>query len=262
MSEISLWLLPICLILAVGWSLLSYFRNKKLSFSKTQITILAILRFFACSIILVLLLSLFVRIEKKELIKPDLVLLHDNSESLKNTKNQEKWLENWMDFSKKLEKKYNVVRLSFGKNISSENEMNFSEKNTDIANALQEVRKRYGSKNLSAVVLASDGIITSGEHPITAVQNISVPIYSIALGDTTTFQDIFIQNIDHNRYAYLGNQSTIEINIAAKKAANTKANISLFQEKKIIANQEIIINSNNFFDKIIFKINTNKLGMT
>ncbi|GHV33978.1 hypothetical protein FACS1894178_0590 [Bacteroidia bacterium] len=232
-----------------------------MSFSNVQIVVLTILRFFACFTILVLLLSLFVRIEKKEVRKPDLVLLHDNSESLKNIKNQDEWLKNWMDFSKQLEKKYNIIHLNFGKNISSENEMNFSEKNTDISNALQEVRKRYGGKNLSALVLASDGIITSGEHPIAAVQNISVPIYSIALGDTTTFQDLFIQNIDHNRYAYLGNQSTVEINIAAKKAANTKANVSLFQDNKIIANQEVIINDNNFFDKITFKINADKLGI-
>jgi hypothetical protein len=111
-SDISLWTLPLCLLFATGLALLSYFKNKKNSFSRIKLLILALLRGFAALLISILLLSLLLRTEKKQLRKPDIILLHDNSQSIAQTKNVEEWLKNWQKVSEKISKLATTMTLA------------------------------------------------------------------------------------------------------------------------------------------------------
>lgn len=47
-----------------------------------------------------------------------------------------------------------------------------------------------------AVILISDGIITYGKNPLLEAVNLTIPIFSIGLGDTTEVRDIVIQSVE------------------------------------------------------------------
>ena len=139
-----------CLLLGFVYSLLLYFRqnnflNKKLLF------LLSLSRFLLISFLAFLLLDPIVKSSKEIKEKPVIVILQDVSSSI--NKNIKKELE---DFSSKL-KDLDVFKYSFSDRIYDD----FSEKNnglyTNISKVINEINNRFSNRNLSSIVLASDG---------------------------------------------------------------------------------------------------------
>jgi hypothetical protein len=44
---------------------------------------------------------------------------------------------------------------------------------------------------------------------------LKLPFIAIALGDTAVKKDVILAKVDHNRYAYLGNQYPVEVTVEA-----------------------------------------------
>ncbi|GHU86525.1 hypothetical protein FACS1894153_3750 [Bacteroidia bacterium] len=260
-SNISLWYILLFLLLAGIITTLSYFRNNQISLPKLQKYTLASLRFLSVFFISVLLLSILLRIEQTTLQKSNIILLHDNSQSIKlANKNLDKWNNDWGKFANKLSDKYNVITQTFGDNLSNENTLLFDEPRTNISNALFQIRRQYDGKNLHSVILVSDGIYTDGENPYIIASKYPVPINTIILGDTNIYQDISIKNINHNSYAYLGNQFPIEIEIKSNKSANTTAILTIEKNAQTIFEKEIFIDNDNFFQTIKTSLKAEQTG--
>src|SRR5205085_1513467 len=95
--------------------------------------------------------------------------------------------------SSKLEEKYNVKRFSFGDQVSdikSFSTLGFNEKQTDISSLFDEVQNRFSNRNIGAIILASDGLFNRGANPLYSSSGLKVPVYTIALGDTSTQRDL------------------------------------------------------------------------
>ena len=183
------------------------------------------LRFLTVSGIGLLLLAPMVKQRVNQQEKPLIVVAKDVSESTQD-------LNNWQMPS--LGTTYEVVTDSFG------------DKTTDIATALQEIGNRYAGRNLGAVVLSSDGIYNQGADPTIAASSLAVPVYTVALGDTTHYPDANITHLRYNHVAYLGNKFPLEVTIQAHRLKGQRGTLSIAQGSKRLYSQEITYSDNTF----------------
>ena len=63
------------------------------------------------------------------------------------------------------------------------------------------IKTQFENKNITALILASDGCYNSGLNPEYITYDF--PVYSIALGDTNFYEDIRIDNVLNNEVAFL-----------------------------------------------------------
>lgn len=73
---------------------------------------------------------------------------------------------------------------------------------TDIAAALEATLRRFGADNLAAIVLLSDGRITTGsEGPFPALP---VPVFCVGFGDAGEGIDLAVERVEYPRTTYTG----------------------------------------------------------
>ncbi len=213
------------------------------------------LRFLVLFIVSLLLLSPLLSTNHRDVQKPKVIVLRDNSGSVITAKNKEfyekQFPEKLKQLEEKLGEKYEVKAFGFADATGEDAQADYSGKVTDIAQAFQYVKDIFSNQNVGAVVLASDGIYNQGNNPVYLAKELSVPVFSIGLGDTTRKKDLLISGVSHNKYAYLGNNFPVEINLEAVlcSGANTVARVA-DEAGNIVFSQQINI-AGNRFQKVI-----------
>jgi hypothetical protein len=56
------------------------------------------------------------------------------------------------------------------------------------------------------VIIDGDGIYTEAAIHVPEADRLGVPVFAIALGDTTVRSDLVLRGVEHNRIGYLGNE--------------------------------------------------------
>ena len=271
-TEYSLWFLPLIIIIALAGAILhSGLMGKHFNFlsnlnnvTKRQKYILSSLRFISLFLILFLFLSPVKIINHKEIEKPTIVIAQDCSSSLAevdfNVYNKD--LER---FCQDLKKDYNIVQLKFGSKVKpfdfKDNKILPNDFATDFSTLYSFISENYSEENLSAVVIATDGINTQGHSILNTEEYFSCPVYSIAMGDTTINKDIKINDIRYNKICFLDNEFPLEINIKADKCLGEKASLSMTYEGKTSTIKDFVVNDENFFISIPYKSIAKKIGI-
>ena len=201
---------------------------------------LALLRFVTVALIAFLLLAPLVKRHVKTHEKPIVVLAQDVSESVQPVDHR-LW-----DFDSP---QFDIVRDSFG------------DKTTDIATALQNIADRYAGRNLGAVVLATDGIYNQGANPTVAATSLAVPVYTVALGDTTHHPDANITHLRYNHVAYLGNQFPLEVTIRAHRLKGQRGTLTVTHNGRRLHTQEIAYTDNTFSTTETITLDADRAGL-
>ena len=143
--------------------------------------------------------------------KPNLVVAIDNSSSIEHLKQDEKvrGLVNVIKGNKELNDKFNVDLYGFGNTLNTLDSLSFNEQQTNIDKAFTELSQVY-KNSVSPTILISDGNQTYGNDFEFSAKKYNQPTYPIILGDTITYVDLKIQQLNVNKYAYLKNRFPIE----------------------------------------------------
>lgn len=211
---------------------------------------LASLRFLSTGLIAFLLLSLLIKTKKTEEEKPIVLLLQDNSSSLNVSFGKfpkDKYAAQLQSLQEKIKDKYELISYNFGDELTDFAKPDYSEKETDISNAVDEIFTRHGSQNIGAVILASDGIFNKGNSPLYNRNALTIPFYTIALGDTSVKKDALIKSVRYPEIVYLGDQFNINVQIEANhlQGQNTVLEI-VSPEGNVILNKVIAITEDRF----------------
>ncbi|MEH6537809.1 MAG: VWA domain-containing protein [Psychroserpens sp.] len=161
--------------------------------------------------------------------KPNLVVAVDNSESI-GYLNQS---QNTLDFidslkaNEALTDNFNLEFYSFGKEINPSDSLSFNEKQSNLALVFERLSEVYNN-SISPTLLISDGNQTYGNDYAYMTKRYKQSIFPIILGDTTTYTDVKIQQLNVNRYAYLKNKFPIEViaTYNGNSTVNTQLRIS------------------------------------
>ncbi|MCH7525336.1 MAG: VWA domain-containing protein [Bacteroidetes bacterium] len=236
MSSITLIYIILAVITALLLALFQYLYKSK----KSNLNILfALLRFITIFSVLLLLINPKFEQTKVYNEKPNLIVVIDNSESikhLKQTENIEQLLDN-LKRDKSLNENFNIEYYKFGNDLNPLDSLNFDETQSNIAIVFGNLSQIY-KNTIAPIVLITDGNQTYGKDYEFESLHYKQPIFPIILGDTITHSDLKIQQLNVNKYAYLKNKFPVEI-------------ITVYSGLETV-NSQLIITSGN---SIIFRKN-------
>ncbi len=257
-----------CFLTAAVLTAVSYYKNKKLTeFQPFKIYVLSGLRFFALFLTGLLLLNIFVKTTSKRVEKPILAMVADNSESmlLRFKDEPQKFLQSEFFAAKqKLEEKYNVKYFKFGENLSQAlgaEDFKFDEKYTDFSNMFDGLKSVLYNTNSGAVVLLSDGISNKGQNPVYAASSSGQKIFTVTLGDTTSYKDLSISKVRYNETAFLDNEFPLEISINAKMLKDKQTVCQIFHDGKKVFETPVQIKSDGFSTEVSTTLKASKKGL-
>ncbi|SNR31896.1 hypothetical protein SAMN06265371_101199 [Lutibacter agarilyticus] len=223
------------LILAtIAALLLAAFQYLYKSKEKSQLNYwLSFLRFLTFFSIFILLINPSIKKRVVEIVKPNLLVAVDNSASI-NYNKQTTTVTKVLDVFKSnsaLNSKYEVAYYSFGKEVQLADSLAFNETETNISKLLQNFSKIY-KEGINPVVLITDGNSTSGNS--IEFSTYKSPVYPLVIGDTSVIEDIYISQLNANKYSFINNQFPVElfVNYTGKKAVSKK--LSIIHKGKII----------------------------
>ena len=263
------WYLGFCLTLAVGYALLMYFRDQRFKeynpwFTKS----LGILRTVCVFLIALLLLSPFIKTIEEEIKIPMILIASDISESIEKGESQANialFRNEMSSLAEKLSTKYTVKQISFGSDVYDGKKDSLGDRSTNISKLFQYIDNNYSDQNLGAVIMTTDGIFNEGSNPIYQDLKFSVPLYNIALGDTTQKRDLYFQNVLHNKIAYLGDKFPVQVDVSAFNCSGSSSRLTLEMvtgnDTRKLAEENININSKAFFTSKSFIIDANQTGV-
>lgn len=242
-------------MLGLGYAMLLYYRDTTFKESAPGLhRWLGLLRMLSIALLSMLLLSPLLRSILTDTKKPVIVLAQDQSESIGLELSGEKlelYKKDWQGLKDALANQYEVHEMAIGDAAREGVDFKFEDKISNLSEAVQAIYDAYGTQNLGAVVLASDGIYNEGSNPAYTSTPISAPIYTIALGDTVPKKDLLIKRVFHNKIAYLGDKFTMQIDLGATNCAGTQSVITVSKvngdQVKLLQSIPVSVDKNDFF---------------
>jgi hypothetical protein len=225
----------VCVLLAVGGAYLLYRGNHP--WSRNWNYALFGIRAVVAFLMLFLLLGPIVKQVSNLFDKPVFVLVLDNSISVKETNDSLSLLDyvaNVRQTAQQLEENGYDVRIT---DLAAEDIEGpvFDATTSDINGTLKKVMNRFESKQISGVVLVSDGIYNEGISPIYATY--PFPVYAVGVGDTTQRTDIFVKDVAYNKIVYQGNRFPIRVSVVVSNLEREPVRVSLLHRGRILDQQ-------------------------
>ena len=174
--------------------------------------------------------------------KTTLHVLVDNSSSMRQTNVSEVY-QNLKERTD-LAEKFDLVYHNFGNKLNTSDSLTLLGTNTNISKALKSLHTIYGAKN-GAVVLLTDGNQTLGEDYEFYAKNQKFPIYPIVLGDTTRFEDLRIDQVNTNTYAFLKNKFPLEIFSSFQGKGTASSMLTVTSNGKSVYREKLNFSSSN-----------------
>jgi hypothetical protein len=262
-GAVSGWWALACLALGLLYAWLLY--RQPLSLNNTFRYSLFAVRAIVVSVIAFLLLAPMLRSVTLQPQKPLILILQDNSESIKLFQNSSEKISslttNLDQVKTNLGDNYEVHEFNFDRTLHYGLSDKFNGKQTNISAALKTLNDRYVNQNIGAIILATDGLYNQGSDPQYEAKNFKSTIYTIALGDTTPKRDLLIANVNYNKTAFLGNDFVIEVLAEAYQSKGETMRLSVTEDGKLVATQNIPVNSDAFQKLVPIKLNADKKGV-
>ena len=227
MQQQTVFLILFAAILAFGLVIFQYYYKSK---SKGFLSLgLSFLRFIALFCVFLLLINPKITKEQYSLERANLIILADNTSSIgqENGVNQLLNAKKLIKENTNISEKFIVSEYVFGNELNSLDSLSFTEKATNIGRALSSLNEIFAGST-AAILILTDGNQTIGEDYEFYAGRQKFPIFPLVVGDTTSYQDIRIDQVNTNKYAFLKNKYPIEIFVSyrGKNSASTVLTIS------------------------------------
>ncbi|PKB44277.1 hypothetical protein AX016_2494 [Cellulophaga sp. RHA19] len=227
------------------------------------IVLLSFLRFLGIFGVLLLLINPKITKNIYTVEKTKLVVLIDNSASIKNSKSANKVLEVVNNISEDvdLKSKFTIDTYSFGGSLNSlQDSLTFKEVNTNIGAALQGAEDIYRNTN-TAIVLITDGNQTLGQDYEFLTSTYKKPIYPIVVGDTTNYTDLKIDQVNKNNFAFLNNKYPVEIYVSYTGNKTVTKQLTVTENGKNVFKENITFSKTENSKFITTNIEAKSIGV-
>ncbi len=216
-------------------------------------------RFSTIFLILLLLINPSLKKNNIETIKPNLLVAVDNSKSIKfNSQNEEvESLVEKLKEDKELNNKYNISFFGFGNGLYPLAELNFKESQTNLSLPFQEFSKLYKTGS-SPVILISDGNQTVGNS--VEFVNYKSPVFPFIVGDTTVFDDIYINQLNVNPYSFINNQLPVELFINYTGSKSLTKNLNVYHKATKVYSEKFQFSASQNVRTASFYLTANTVG--
>ncbi|AZQ44406.1 hypothetical protein [Nonlabens ponticola] len=179
-------------------------------------------------------------------VKPQMAIVVDDSRSIEKLgasalidqdlqvlMNDQEWLDD-----------YDVSLYKMGDDITLADSLSFNQDQTDLDNAITKVQRLNASRN-KAIVMMTDGNQTIGSSYKYTVLDKNTHLYSVVYGDTTSYADIKITQINVNKFSYLDNEFPVEILVSYSGEIPVNISLTINQDGKRLKSIPVSFDSNN-----------------
>ena len=236
-------LIILSLIFAFGLSFYQYFYGNK---SRNKVNLLlAVLRFLSIFGILLLLINPKITRNTFEIEKTPLPIVIDNSSSIIDLKAKAQSLDLFKKLTSNsdLKEKFEIQTYQFDSEFKLSDKFDFKGKQTNIDEVAKNLKSIYKNK-IFPTVLITDGNQTSGADYVFSFDS-NNKIYPLILGDTITFLDLKISQVNVNKYAFQGNKFPVEVFLNYAGTKNVNANFSISQGNNVLSKQTVSFSPSN-----------------
>lgn len=262
-----LWVIPIVLLAL----LLTYFMYRKTGDQLPTIPrlLLNLFRFVVLTTLGILLLEPLLNSMTKLRFPPIIAVLQDVSESMVLHKDSNFMRKEYPVQLKKVleglpEGEYIVEGYRFDsqlRNGLNPDSLSYRGSGTNIATALKELQDVYRNQNLGAVVVLSDGIVTTGMNPVYALEGSAQPVFSVLFGDTTLQKDIKIREVLFNELAYLNTDVPIKVKVANDGFESAPLKVTLMQGEKVLDTKPLSLSKTQAAGEVDFVFRPTQVGI-
>ena len=259
MTAFTVLLLILSAFAALALSFYQYFFKAKAK--GKRYFVLAFLRFVTLFSIFVLLINPIVTRKELETVKIPLPVLVDNSLSIKELGQDKlaKQLADKIASNSALKNKYDVQLYTFADGFEAGKTPNFTGKQTHIDQAAQNLKQLYRNINYP-VVLLTDGNQTIGNDYVYSFKE-NTAVYPLVLGDTTTFLDLRVSQVNVNKYAFLKNKFPAEVFLQYSGNKTVNAVFSIMQGNSVLYKQAVTFSKDKKAISLSVLLNAAKVGV-
>ncbi len=259
------WFIGLCLLFALGLTLLLYFRNKSQHYALWLTWLVGSLRFLTLFILAVLLLGPMVKTTQNRTEKPLVIVGIDNSQSMiqhfDSTELRKGLTEGLAKLEDALGSSYDIVYHTFGNDVADGKKLTFDKPQTDISGFVNYCSQQYYNRNTGAMVLVTDGLYNKGANPTYFSNGNSVPIFPIVVGDTSAQRDLILQKVNYNRISFLGSKFPLEMTVKANQCKGQNSRITVVHMGKIIFTSNFGVTTDNQVFTFMTELESKALGL-
>lgn len=267
-SDTPLWTLIVWAVIVVSLSLFLYRKKswvKEIS-QLRRITLIS-LRSLGLFLLGILLLGILIKGVDKEIDKPIIISIVDDSESMLNYADSASVKELTKEYlntaNLKFKERYNHLTFSLSDEIKDVDSLCFKNNRTNISHALNKVYDNYYGRNIGAIILLSDGNFNAGTTPLLITEKFKrTPIYTLSVGDTIQKVDHLIKSVINNEIAFLNNKFPVEVTIEGNKTPDKAFKLELLKDGRVIETQSLKHQNDDYsLIKATFHLEAKQVGM-
>ena len=255
----------VAILIGLVCASLLYVSNERQHYGKILTAVLFFIRAFVVAMLVLLFFNPYLKHKNNKIEQATIIIAQDNSKSLILNKDSVFYKKKYPilldSILNAIEERFVVDKYLFGDKTKEFDTIDFQDNYTDIYDILSNVKKTYYKKNVGALVLLSDGICNKSHLPEHNINSYPFPIYTVTLGDTTNYPDIFIKNVRYNKVCRANTIFPIQVTVNANNSKGKSMEMELYLDNEIIENIEIPINSNSFSKTLDFNINSEDEGV-
>nr|WP_321226092.1 VWA domain-containing protein [uncultured Psychroserpens sp.] len=195
--------------------------------------------------------------------KPNLVVAIDNSESisyLNQSQNTSEFIKS-LKANEELNENFNLEFYRFGKEVTPTDSLSFDEKQSNLALVFERLSEVYNN-SISPTLIISDGNQTYGNDYAYMTKRYKQSIFPIILGDTTTYTDIKVQQLNVNRYAYLKNKFPVEVIATYNGNATVNTQLRVSAGNSTVFSKPLTFSKTQTSQIVNFTLPANRVGVT
>ena len=237
MNKSSLFLLLLSVLVAGGLSFYHYFYKNH---SKAKINwYLAILRFLSVFGLLLLLINPIITRNTYETQKTPLPIVVDNSASIVDLKANVSSLDLYKKLTENaaLQDKFDVQSYQFDSAFQPSKNFDFKGKQTNIDEVAQNLKSIYKNTTFPTVLI-TDGNQTTGNDYVYSF-DANNKVYPLVVGDTTTYLDLKVNQLNVNKYAFHKNKFPVEVFLQYSGNKTVNADFSISQGNTVLSKQTV-----------------------
>ena len=237
MTTNTVLLIFLSLLIAGAYSYYNYYYKAKI---KLKIhLVLAFLRFVTVFSVLLLLINPIISNKTLEIVKTPLVIAVDNSSSISNLKATKTTTDLFEKLTSNadLKEKFDIQTYRFDSDFESSDNFDFKGSQTNI-DAVAKNSKSINKNVVFPTVLITDGNQTSGNDFVFSFDP-NNKVYPIAVGDTTTYLDLRVSQLNANKYAFHKNKFPVEIFLNYSGTKAITSNFSISQGNSVLNSQVV-----------------------
>ncbi len=193
---------------------------------------------------------------------PVLAIAVDNSTSIKNLGQENSIRVTISDLQNdtQLGDRFQIVAYQWSDELEKLDSLNFNGTITDVDAALRDIQELHKQQNLAAIIL-TDGNQTSGRSYAYSRVLPTTQVYPVIYGDTTSYSDLSIRQLNANRYSFLNNEFPVEVFLSYDGASEVEKKFSVIQGNQVLYSENVKFSPEIPSTQLNFNLKSTSVGL-